>query len=360
MLPRPTGRSPDRVGRSRHASRESNPRSVVPVRPIATDALPCVAVVVVNYRSAQPILDGLRAWREERRGAAHRLASIAIVDNDPGELDDLETAADVHYIRLDGNYGYAKAVDQGWRATHEPYALLLGPDARISLTDIDTLASVLDTAPDVGAVAPLHINSNDQVTNPYHTLPSWIDLIAHRTRVYRFAWAKQRVATYFMRELDGIGSDWPLTEVPQPPASCLMLRRTAVREDDPIDERFPFLFSDVDLSRHLAAGGWRTLVVPAARCWHVPATSGRYLGLRNRAENHIGAYRYARKWEPRLGAELFRAALLGELALTARGAPDVRLAMWALILNRSVFDRAVPGDDPVRRYWPSANESTPD
>ena len=312
-----------------------------------------VGAVVVNYRTAEPILDQLSVWRHERRGAAHRLASVAIVDNDPGELDELESATDVRYIRLDGNYGYANAVNRGWRATEEPYVLLLNPDARISLSAVDALASVLDTAPDVGAVAPLHLDSTDRVMNPYHTLPSWLDLIAHRTRVYRFGWAKQRVAAYFMRELDGIDGDWPLTDVPQPPASCLMLRRTSVEQDDPIDQRFPFLFSDVDLSRRLAAGGWRTLIVPAARCRHEPATSGRYLGARGAAENHVGTYRYARKWEPRAGTETFRAVLLTELLLTARGSPGAQAAFWALLRNRSIFDRPRPHEDPVRAHWPS-------
>ena len=122
-----------------------------------------------------------------------------------------------------------------------------------------------------------------------------------------------------------------------------------------MDERFPFLFSDVDLSRRLTTAGWRTLVIPAARCWHVSGTAGRYLGARNRAENHVGAYRYARKWEPRLGAELFRVGLLLELALTARRAPDVRVAFGALIRNESVFDSPQAGHDPVRPYWPSPN-----
>lgn len=294
-----------------------------------------VGVVLVNYRTAALILELLRVWSDERTAGPHRIGSIVVVDNDPGQLDQLLSNPDVDYVALDRNRGYASGVNVGWRRTHESYVLLLNPDAKVPLESIDALANVLDSRSDVGAVAPLHLGPDEQVTNPYHTLPSWLDLIAHRTRLYRFAWAKRRVAAYFMSEVDRIDADWSPTEVEQPPASCLLVRRAAIKGPDLLDEHLPLLFNDVDLSRRLVIGRWRTLVVPSARCWHVPGTSGRFLGLRGTAENHIGAYRYARKWDGRFKAEILRGCLVGELMLTSSGSPDRREAITALISNRS-------------------------
>ena len=153
---------------------------------------PDVGVILVNYRtSGYP-------------GAVGKVVSplserSRVFDHCRGQRsDDLATRLaalplEVTYVAQGRNRGYASAVNVGWRALDEPYVLLLNPDAEISLTDIERMANVLDRGAGIGAVAPLHVDRSGTVTNPYRALPSWLDIAAERTHLYRFKWAKKRV-----------------------------------------------------------------------------------------------------------------------------------------------------------------------
>jgi GT2 family glycosyltransferase len=319
-----------------------------------------IGIAIVNYRTADLIKDQLRTWSGKLHRTS-RIGAIVVVDNDPGELDVGLEQLDlpVQYLCAAGNMGYARGVNTGWRALTHPYILLLSPDAVISLASIEAMAAVLDRETTLGAVAPLHLDHQGRPTNPYRRLPRWADLLAYRTHLYRFAWAKRKTRGYLYADLNGLHATSDPFDVEQPPASCLMIRSRAIR-GDPMDERFPILFNDVDLSTRLRAGGWRTRVIPDVTCRHEPAGSTRYLGTRARAELDVGTYRYVRKWQGRARAELVRTGLLAEAALDLRGSEAdrkeaARCAIDALRANRSLFD-AHNGADPVRRHSPVVSE----
>ena len=314
-----------------------------------------IGVAIVNYRSASLILGLIERWSRELCSAP-RIVEIVVVDNDPGELDARVDwlGLPVTYLQSAGNVGYAPAVNAACGRLTTPYVLLLNPDAEIAIEAVDRMAAVLDSELSVGAVAPLHVDHEGKVTNPYRRIPSWVDLASHRTRLQRFEWARRRKRRYLCEELDGIHAGWPPSEVEQPPASCLLLRRGAIA-DEVMDERFPILFNDVDLSARLRLGGWRMLVDPRVSCRHEPATSTRYLGIQGEAEFYVGAYRFVEKWEGRVRAEAFRTCIIAELTFAARHQRGPRAeslqAIRALLRDRSVFDGLNQGD-PVRAYWP--------
>jgi GT2 family glycosyltransferase len=301
-------------------------------------------------------LDGLLARWSTKVADRNRIDRIVVVNNDEG--DSVDPSAwppnlPTRYIKLGGNRGYAAGVNAGWRALDTDYVLLLNPAAEIGTDSIERMADLLDVHPEVGALAPMHADHDGRPINRYHTLPSWLDLACHGTHLYRFAWAKRRVRAYQCDWLDDITPDWPLTPVEQPPASCLLIRREAV-EGEPMDEAFPILFNDVDLSTRLRRNGWRTLIVPDVVCRHLPATATRYLGVRARAEGYLGAFRYLRKWYGVLPSNAYRVLLSVSLALSARHRSlrrENREAVAALLRNRSIFDRRDVAD-PVHRFWP--------
>jgi GT2 family glycosyltransferase len=314
-----------------------------------------VGIAIVNYRTADLLTGLFERWAADK-ASLRRIGKVAVVDNDPGYLnpDGWPSSLPLEYVSLGRNAGYATGVNRAWEMLSTEYVLLLNPDADIGLEAIQQMADLLDSHPRAGALAPLHVDFNGAPSNPYHTLPSWLDLAAHGTHLFRFAWAKRRTKAYRCDWLDGIGPGWPMTSVEQPPASCLLVRRAALGVS-PMDERFPIFFNDVDLSMQLKAGNWETLVAPQIIFRHVPATSTRYLGIRNRAEGYLGAYRYLRKWEGPGRSNLYRLLLVSSLAVSARER-ELRAenleAIRAVLTNRSVFEMSHSAD-PVRAYWPT-------
>ena len=66
--------------------------------------------------------------------------------------------------------------------------------------------------------------------------------------------------------------------VPQPSASCLLLRRSFLPDDHIFDERYPIFFNDVQLARSFADRGLTLWVTPSAQVVHDAHSSVRMLG----------------------------------------------------------------------------------
>ena len=69
---------------------------------------------------------------------------------------------------------------------------------------------------------------------------------------------------YFMRDADQEQS----ADVDQPPAACLLVRKSALDRIGLFDEQLWLFFNDVDLSKRLAAAGQKTRYVAEARVLH--------------------------------------------------------------------------------------------
>ena len=69
-------------------------------------------------------------------------------------------------------------------------------------------------------------------------------------------------------------------QVPQPSASCLLLRRSCLPADHVLDERYPIYFNDVQLARSLADKGLELWATPDAVVTHEAHASGDLLDAR--------------------------------------------------------------------------------
>ena len=65
-----------------------------------------------------------------------------------------------------------------------------------------------------------------------------------------------------------------VTEIEQPPAACLMLRRSVLAAESLFDERFPIFYNDVDLCRRLRDAGHRLFLLPEAEVMHHGGAGG--------------------------------------------------------------------------------------
>ena len=75
-----------------------------------------------------------------------------------------------------------------------------------------------------------------------------------------------------------------------------MIRRQALEEVGPLDERFGKYFEDVDICLRMARAGWRVMYHGGAHCYHLEQrASGKIFSLD--AWRHLRAYlHWLRKW----------------------------------------------------------------
>jgi GT2 family glycosyltransferase/glycosyltransferase involved in cell wall biosynthesis len=231
-----------------------------------------------------------------------------VVDNGSrdGSAEALRRRGDVLLVENAENRGYAAAVNQAYARARGELVLLLNSDVRLGPAALSALVSFLLTHPDEAGVAPRYLNPDGTPQSHYYQLPTFATALALATGLRVIPPFRRRFRAYRMLDED-FSRPRP---VPQPSASCLLLRRRHLPEGDLLDEGYPIFFNDVALARSLAAVGRRLWMTPAATARHELGASTRLLGPAL-ARHHLGALvRYLAATEPRTRLLLFRGLVL--------------------------------------------------
>jgi len=268
---------------------------------------PRLAVVVVSFEAGEALLAALASLR------AHASIPLRVVVVDNASTDgSVEAVRRSHPAALvianPENVGFARACNQGWRASEAPHVLFLNPDAEVGPGALEALVRVLEERPDVGAVGPRTRSPDGTIqvsTGPDLTLASeWAQRRLVRGVARRDPRAVAEAEARHAREHE---PDWVS-------GACLLVRRAALEAVGGFDERFFLYEEDADLCRRLRLAGWRVVFTPAAEVRHRLGHSMAKAPRRARLEyerSHLLYYR-------RHNGALARGAL--RLLLAARGA----------------------------------------
>ena len=267
---------------------------------------PRVAVVVVSFEARETLLAGLDSVRTH----ASVPLELVVVDNASSDGSAAAVRAahpEALVIGNPDNVGFARAGNQGWRASGAPHVLFLNPDAEVTPGAIETLAGLLEARPEVGAAGP-RTRSGDG-TIQVSTGPD-LTLLAERRQ-------RRLVRGVARRDPAALAEAEALHAREHEPAwvsgSCLVARRTALEAVGGFDERFFLYEEDADLCRRLREAGWHVVFTPAAEVKHHLGRSMSKAPGRARLEYHRSHLLYYRKHN----GPLSRAAL--RIHLAARG-----------------------------------------
>ena len=270
------------------------------------NADPRVAAVIVSYEGREALLASLESLR------LHATIPIETVVVDNASTDGSAEVVRAAYpaARVLGNaenVGFARACNQGWRASTAPFVLFLNPDAEVTPAAVETLVALLEERNDVAAIGP-RTRSSDGT----------IQVSTGRDLALVSEWRQRRlVRGVARRDPEAIAEaerrhgqqhepDWLS-------GCCLAVRRTALESVSGFDEGFFLYEEDADLCRRLRQAGWRILFTPAVEVRHRLGHSMRKAARRARLEYHRSHLRYYRTHNG-LGS---RAVL--RLLLAARG-----------------------------------------
>lgn len=257
---------------------------------------------------------------------------------DDGSTDVTREIALEHGARiLDGpGLGFDAAVNLGVAAARNDLVLLLNSDAFVRPDTVGRLMDWLARDDRLALCGPALVEGDGEPSKTHSlilTLPRALaDAMGLRFRVPRAGTG-----------LELVEAVWP---------TCALARRTALQDVGGMDERFLFYYGDMDLSRRLAAAGWRQAVDWDAKAMHLAGEStSRHDGPRWFESFHSARLDYLRKHYPRgwrlyaaiwaLRAILHGAAWMPRAALRlARG--DRAGASTALAWARAFFRTALP------------------
>jgi hypothetical protein len=222
---------------------------------------PRVAVVIVSFEAREALLACLDSLR-----ADSSLSIETVVVDNAGTDGSAEAVRVAHpsalVIANSDNVGFARACNQGWRASRAPLVLFLNPDAEVTPGAVEALVRLLEERPGFGAAGPRTRSADGAIQ--VSTGPDLTPVTERRQR--RLVLGVARRDATALAEAEALHSrehepDWVS-------GSCLIARRTALEAVAGFDERFFLYEEDADLCRRLRATGWRVLFTPAAEVRH--------------------------------------------------------------------------------------------
>ncbi len=212
---------------------------------------PHISAIVVAHNSGAKLRRCLDSVRREaqREGIT---AEVLVVDNasSDGCTDDL-AGEGVSVVRNGSNRGFGAAANQGFRAARADKVLVLNPDARLTEGSLALLIDELDASPDYALAAPTLLLPDGKEQDSPRRFYDLASVLAQRTPFGRTRAGRMARQTHVMHGVprEEVGSvDWVT-------GAAMLLKKNAVAECGPFDERYFLYFEDVDLCRRLAGGG---------------------------------------------------------------------------------------------------------
>lgn len=232
--------------------------------PSARRRRPDLSVVVVSHESANLLPDCLDSIR---RTCSDLDCEVTLVDNrsEDGSADlVLRRYPEVRVISPPERSGFARNVNLGLAVSTGECIMIANPDTRLLDGCPQSLLRFLKTHPRVGIAAPRLFNPDGSVQlscRRFHTPAAlllrrgpWAKRFANADPVRRFMMADWDHATV-------ADVDWLI-------GGCLVVRRDALEDVGPLDERFFLYFEDVDWCMRMKMAGWRVCYVPHATAIH--------------------------------------------------------------------------------------------
>lgn len=256
-------------------------------------------------------------------------AETIVVDNassDGSATMVREAFPEVILIANPENRGYAAGNNQGIERAGGAFVCLLNPDTQVPPGALERLVAFLREQPRAGAVAPRLVHPDGRIQESVRGFPTPWALLeevlggAGRWIADRFPGKERCARGPYRVPVAGLTEPTP---VDQPMASCLLVRRKALEQVGPMDERFPIFFNDVDFCFRLREAGWEIWYLPGVHVLHHGGAATRQVRPAMIRESHRGLHRfYAKHYRKRLPAPIYVAVVA---AIHAVG-----LARWAM------------------------------
>ncbi|WP_055105988.1 glycosyltransferase family 2 protein [Paenibacillus ihumii] len=251
-----------------------------------------LSIIIVSYNTCRLTLDCLQSVFDSRTAYQYE---VFVVDNASAD-DSVEAISrdfpQVILIANEENTGFARANNQAMEAANGRYVLLLNSDTIIQPDTLQTMVSLMDERPDLGAAGCKIIlpdGSLDKACRRGFPTPS-------ASFYYAFGFSRlfpntPRFNQYQLGYLDPNEAY---------PVDCLMgafmlVRREVIQQIGGLDETFFMYGEDVDWCYRIKEAGWGIQYEPATYIVHYKGASSRRKPFKIIYEFHRAMWVFHRK-----------------------------------------------------------------
>lgn len=217
-----------------------------------------LSVIIVNYNTKKLTLECIKSIKDN---APKFKYEIIVVDN--GSDEELKiNDKNILIIRNSENSGFSKANNQGIKASHGKYILLLNSDTKVKSGSIEKLVDFARNHSNAGVVVPRLLNSDGSVQPSVFRLPTiW--------RVIRQYWLGEKGLLDKYAPEDGV--------VEEAVMAAYLITPVAREKVGLLDERYFFFFEDFEYARKIKEVGLRIYYVSDSEVIHYHGASGKNL-----------------------------------------------------------------------------------
>jgi GT2 family glycosyltransferase len=224
-----------------------------------------VSVLIVTWNSSKEI----KACAESViRNSDNLSVELIIIDNNSSD-DTFKIINNLHYGNLhtyqnNENLGYTKAVNRAIRYSTGKNIFLLNPDTLLKENTIDTLNKFLNEALDYGACAPLMLNENGTLQYSLRNFPDYRKMFCEFS-LLAYIFPKTKLFGSWRMKYYDYSKD---SDINQPMAAALMIKRELLDKIETMDERFEMFFNDVDLCKRIIEAGKKIRLLTKVKVIH--------------------------------------------------------------------------------------------
>lgn len=252
-----------------------------------------LAVIILNYKTPQLVIDCLQSLSSEVDTAQHR---VIVVDNDSndGSVEKIRGAIATHHwstwsevLPSPVNGGFSAGNNVGIKAIDAEAYLLLNSDTIVRPGAIATLLTTMAQHPEAGLMSPrLEWPDTTPQISCFRYQSPFSELIGSAN------------TSFFTTLLHKFHVPLPIAEQPCEPEwtsfACVLIRKEVIDQVGLMDEGYFMYYDDIDYCRQARNAGWSILHNPAARVVHLRGGSGSVksdVANRNRPRPYLYASR---------------------------------------------------------------------
>lgn len=232
-----------------------------------------LSVIIVSYNSKtllENCLFSVQQAMKELNG------EIIIVDNNSSDGSKEQLPAKfprIKFILNSDNLGYAKACNQGFRASSGDYALFLNPDTIIPETCLADCITFLQTHSDAGAIGVRMLNNKGEfLKESKRGLPSPSTSFYKLFGLTAIFPKSKTFAKYYQGHLPE-NENSPVEVLS---GAFMMIKREVFEKLNGFDERFFMYGEDIDLSLRITQQGFKNYYLGTISATHLKGGSTTY------------------------------------------------------------------------------------
>lgn len=262
------------------------------------------SVVIVNYHSWPLTLACVRSLLATGYGDAE----IVVVDNDDEAVPELPDA--VRLVRSGENLGLTRAWNRAIPDTSGEYVVLLNPDTVVAGDFFEQVEGFFRREASAGVAGPRILDAGGELQLSARREITLLSGLLGRTSLLTRLFPRSPFVKAQFPALKELSLPTPVDWVS---GACMIVRRGALDDLLPLDERFFLYFEDADLCRRARDGGWSVFYLPGVEVLHQTGGSS-HDRPRAICRLHRSAFLYHRKHGPHGPLGLYSALVAAGLA----------------------------------------------